>query len=167
MENLTELKQEIVQRLTQSGAFSEVDIVEAYELRCREYPITRSVIAVGVEAVELTPGGLGGYYGEREQQPLYGGGARVSLRFDLYAPQAEGSGRLHGLYESLCDILMLRGNTLHIEKMWCGDVIHEASDAALHLAARATLHTVILRGEDEDPAAIGQVRFVYRRPDEA
>lgn len=149
MKSITELKQEVLRLLEQSGAFADAKLLAAYPAARRDDPLPGPAVAVGVDGVECAPGGLGGYWGEREQRALYGNALLVTLRFDLYAPVLLGGERLHELYEALCDVLLLRPAVPGICKLWCGEITHDRQAAALRLTAKATLRAALTRQDEE------------------
>lgn len=144
-----ELKTDLVQYLQGREGFDGVRIQAAFPADKREYPLKQPVVAVGLDSVEISPGGLGGYWGEREGEALFGDGAQITVRFDLYAPAPEGGGRLHDLYEALCGALMPVAGPFGLTRLWCGEAAYDKEAAANRLVAKATLRAAVLRGEDE------------------
>lgn len=130
----------------------------AFPAARRDFPLRRPVVAVGLDSVEAAPGGFGGYWGERDGQPLAGTGARITLRFDLYA--TDGGEALPRLYEALCDHLLLRGSPFGFRRLWCGAVAYDKTADAHRMTARATLDGALLYDEQALPLAGFELRRV-------
>jgi hypothetical protein len=150
MSKLNDLKQQIADYLASCGEFAGAEVLTAYPGRERAYPLPRAVVAVGIDGVELSPVGLGGYLGESGVETLYGGNARITLRFDLYCPIKEEAGSLHTLYEGLCEALMVNRNPFGVTKLTCGEIQIDAAVSAHRVTAKATLAAAILRGKEEE-----------------
>jgi len=158
MNNLSELRQEILQRLSQSERFAGVSLAAAYPPARRTDPVSGPVLALGVDSVQCAPGGLGGYWGEREEQALYGSALEVTLRFDLYGPIPQGGEPLYRLYEALCDVLMLQRAVAGVEKLWCGELEQDKTALALHLPVKAALRAALTVPDSGSAVASVQVR---------
>jgi hypothetical protein len=150
MSKLTDLKQQIADYLAACDGFENAEVLAAYPGRERAYPLPGAAVAVGIDGVELSPAGLGGYLGEAGTEALYGGNAAVTLRFDLYAPVTEEGNRLHALFEGLCGALMVDRNPFGVTRLTCGEIQFDAAVSANRLTARGTLSAALLRGEEEE-----------------
>lgn len=133
MENLTELKNRIIDYLSALSAFEKAAVVAAHPEKPRAFPLRSPVIAVETAGVELTAAGLGGYLGG--DQALYGASALVTLRFGIYHATAEGCGLF---YERLCNAL-LDAAWLGVQKADCERSSYDAKTGAHLLPASAVL----------------------------
>lgn len=106
---------------------------------------------MGIGQIELAPGGLGGYWGASATDSLYGSGAMITVRFDLYAPLAAGGDGCHSLYEALCDRLLLRKNAFGFLRLTCGEVGFDKGASANRLTALGTLRTALMLRDESVP----------------
>lgn len=150
MESIRELRRAVALYLRGQDGLLDGEVLEAFPAAQRDFPVKKPLIAVGIEAVETAPQGLGGYWGERGEERLHGAGAVITLRFDLYCPVGVTAGGLHELYEGLCDCLLLRGSPFHVGRLWCGDTAYDKLAGALHMTARAEIRSALLTGEPVD-----------------
>lgn len=158
--NITQLKAQVVDYLTNNGSLGAVRVLGAFGAVEREFPLKRPVVAVGLDAVELAPAGLGGYWGESAADALYGSGATIALRFDLYCPPDKGADGLHGIYEALCDRLMLRGNPFGVLRLSCGEVSFDRAASVNRLTVKAVLRAAVLLRDEEAP--IGRIDVIRK-----
>jgi hypothetical protein len=147
MSKLNELKRQIAEYLTWCDGFADAEVLAAYPSRERDYPLKQAAVAVGIDGVELFPAGLGGYLGEAGAEVMYGGNAVITLRFDLYCPVREEGGRLHELYEELCETLLVDKNHFGVRALTCGEIQFDGAASANRLTARGTLSAAMVRGE--------------------
>lgn len=163
VESIGRLKEQVAEYLRRYGTLGRAEVFPAYPAAERRFPLKRPAVAVGLDAVEMEYAGLGGYWGQNGAEALYGGGALITLRFDLFCPLAEGAEELHRLYEELCDLLMLRRNPFGFQRMGCGEVVCNRSAAANTLAVRATLRSAVLLADEED--AIQRIDIIRKEED--
>lgn len=133
MENLTELKNRVIDHLSGLSAFEETAVVAAHPEKPSAFPVKAPVVAVETVGVELSSAGLGGYLGG--DSPLYGASALITLRFAIYHAAAEGCGLL---FEKLCNAL-LDAAWLGIQKIDCERGVYDSKTCAYLLPASAVL----------------------------
>lgn len=163
MKDLADLKTAVVDYLRTAEGFTGVRVLTSHPAVWRESPLRKAAVAVGVDAVEAAPGGLGGYWGNvlpgrGAEGPMSGAGAAITLRFDLYAPPDSGGDGPEALYEALCDGLMLRENPFSAQKLWCGEAAYDNRAGAWHMTAHALLRTALLRREGGAPIEAFRVK---------
>lgn len=151
MDNLTMLKERVAEHLRKLEGFPAAKILVAHPALQRELPLHRPVVAVGLEGVEVAPAGFGGYWGRRDgEDSLWGGGAAITLRLEVYCPRKEGMD-CHGIYEAVCDGLMGHG-LFGVQKVWCGRVEWDKTACANRLPVYATLSAALTHREAEPQA---------------
>lgn len=136
MNNLTELKQRLIDYLSGLAAFENAAVTASYGEKPRAFPVKSPVIAVGIGGAEHAPAGLGGYLGG--DAPSYGVSALITVRFGIYSPSAEDCG---ALYESLCAALF-EAPMFGVWKTSCGNAGYDAKSAACLLPAEAVLRAL-------------------------
>lgn len=165
MDGITQLKQAVAAALRDAGGIAGAKVLTAYPAVQREFPLRGPVVAVGVEQVALAPGGFGGYFGaEAGGAPLYGSGATVTLRFDLYCPAGAGAEGCEQLFEALCDRLVLQQAPLRLQALEAGAIAFNTASGANHMAARGQLHAALTLRDDS--AAIERFAIVTTRMEE-
>lgn len=136
MNNLTELKQRLIEYLSGLAAFEDAAVVASYGEKPRTFPVKSPVIAVGIAGAEHAPAGLGGYLGG--DAPTYGVNALVTLRFGIYCPTA---GECGELYEALCSALF-EAPMFGVTKTACGKAAYDVKSATCLLPAEAVLRAL-------------------------
>lgn len=139
MESITQLKRQVADYLRNNGSLATAKVMTSFPSAQRDFPLKKPLVAVGLEGVELTPGGFGGYWGERGEQSLYGSSAAITLRIDLYCPVSHSGDGCHDLYETICDRLMLRQNPFGALKLGCGEIGYDKLAWANRLTVLCTL----------------------------
>jgi len=150
MSTMTALKQEILAYLEGlSGPLHTARITAEYPDALRACPLKKPVVAVGLESVELTEGGFGGYYGKDPQSAdLFGRAALVTVRLDILCPTAQGGEGCHRLYEALCDALLLSRTSFGFYRLRCEDIRHDRDCMANHLRVLGSLRGAVTKGDD-------------------
>lgn len=138
MKPLTELKNQVIEYLGGLSEFENAAIVPAYPEKQRSFPLSKPIITIEAQGVQLEPAGLGGYLGG--ETPLYGAAAAVVLRFGIYAEASENCG---ALFESLCNALFDSGS-LRVLKISCDKIVYDAKMSAYLLPASAEIKTAWL-----------------------
>lgn len=151
MNDLVNIKQEMADYLRASGEFLDADICTAFPAAKQEYPLRRPTVAIGLDSVEAAPGGFGGHWGETSEGLVYGVGAKLTLRFDLYAPAAEGGNGAQLLYERLCCALMIADNPFGGQRLCAGGTTYDSRAKAFHLKAALTLSAALTHKETSLP----------------
>lgn len=136
MNNLTELKQRLIEYLSGLTALEGAAVTASYDEKPRAFPIKSPVITVGIGGVEHAPAGLGGYLGG--DAPAYGVNALVTLRFGIHAASADECGML---YETLCSALF-DASVFGVTKTSCGKTGYDVKSAACFLQAEAVLRAL-------------------------
>lgn len=144
MQDISQLKQGIVDYLKQSVHFSAVEILSAHPGLWREHPVSCATVAVGIESVALAPAGMGA---------CWGSSAMITVRLDLYTPPYTGGDGPTSLYESLCDVFMLQENPWCTEKLWCETSVYDSHIGAWHTVTRTLLRMALLRQKEGIPIA--------------
>lgn len=152
METMAALKQSVVDYLARhgaGGALQQARLVCEYPDMVRAYPLKQPVVAVGVESVALSDGGMGGYYGERGDgsASCYGKAAVVTMYFDIHCPPSQGGEGCHRLYEALCDLLLLGDCPYGFYRMHCDGIGYDKDTAANRLRATATLRGAVTKAD--------------------
>lgn len=143
MNDLVQLKQAMADYLRASGEVDGADILIALPASAQNYPLRRPTVAIGLDSVEAAPAGLGRHLGETADGRLTGTGAKITLRFDLYAPAAEGGSGVQTLYERLCCALMIADNPFGGQKLCAGETVYNGGAQAFYLRARLTLSAAL------------------------
>lgn len=157
MDSITELKYRVADYLRNNGSLAAAKVMTAFPSSQRDFPLIKPVVAVGLEGVELTPGGFGGYWGENSGESLYGSGAAITLRLDLYCPLSQSGDGCHDLYEAICDRLMLRQNPFGVLKLRCGEISYDKLACANRLTALCTLRAGLTIQDENVPIEHFQV----------
>ncbi|MCL2056712.1 MAG: hypothetical protein FWH02_05790 [Oscillospiraceae bacterium] len=105
---ISELRAQIAAELEGDIRFSGCKVQSAYPAARREFPVTRPIIAVGLDGLEMEPG-LGGFLvsGENDQ---YGAPCVLSMRFDIFTPDSVPGPDPCELLEAVLDRLAVSGN---------------------------------------------------------
>lgn len=143
MNELTTLKQEMADYLHTSGEMDGADILTAFPAAAQNYPLMRRTVVIGLDSMETAPAGFGRHLGETADGLLTGTGAKITLRFDLYAPAEESGNGVQKLYEGLCCALMIAENTFGGQMLCAGETTYDSRAQAFHLTARLTLSTAL------------------------
>lgn len=129
MNSLTALKEQVIRRLSAKAGLARCMIAASFPSG-RVHPQS-PVVAAGVEAVSLSPAGLGGF-----SEPA---ACEVTLRLDIFSPGKDGS-ELHPLCEALLSALLEESGSLGLLKAWCDPPVWEDFAASWRLTVRASLH---------------------------
>lgn len=150
MDNLTELKQGLVDYFKLVAGFPQADIRLAHPAAQRDFPLKNPVVAVGLEQVEIAPAGLGGYLGADTQgdEALWGSGADITLRLDVYCPAQDGGQGCHRIYEAICGSLLMGRSRFGVQKVWCGQLGWNKDACANLLPVFATLRAALTQREE-------------------
>ena len=153
MNPMTGLKENLAGYLRGRPGLETADILIAWPPR-RHLPLKAPAITVGLESVDLAPAGLGGYLGRGQRsEELYGSGAIITMRLDLFAPAREAeeapSGGLYALYEALCAALTKNAGSLGLTRVWCDAPGWDDSANAHRMTARASLRAAVTLPELE------------------
>lgn len=151
MESITQLKHDVAAFLENTAGFEDAGVMAAFPAAQRDFPLRCPMVVVGLDRVEAAPGGFGGYWGERGEDSLSGSGARITLRFDLYAPAEMGGDCLHRLYEALCDRLLLRTTPFGFRRLWCGEIAYDKGAVGNRMTAFAALDAALLLRDETAP----------------
>lgn len=162
MKPLTQLKEAVIRHIAAAPGLEDTAVFPAFPPSTGGRALSRAVVAVGVENIELEAVGLGAAWGGAlDAAPQQGPGARVTLRLDVYAPMPMGGDGLHNLWESLCAALLPgAGNPFGVQRVWCGDMAWDSGHRAWRLTARATLHGAWI--DKEDGPYITQITYKHR-----
>ncbi len=149
---MNELKESIAAYLRGWTGLAECDILCEYPAR-RALPLRRAALAVGLDGIDLSPAGLGNYFGaaatgdgDGSLSALYGSTAVVTLRCDVYLPGSDGAG-CHRLYEELCAALTGQSARFGLLRLWCDPIKYDADAGASRLTARAALRAAFTGSE--------------------
>ena len=130
--DLTQLKQALADLLQGAPGLGEAEVLPAFPAG-KHLPLTGPAIILGVDGMELSPAGLGGF-SPKEAGSL----AAITVRFDLFSPGKDGP-NLHLLHEALCRSLMEKGESFGLAKIWCDPLAWDDSAGSYRLSARALL----------------------------
>ncbi len=147
MADLKELKQQLVNYLSDHFSGQEVTVLGEFPPAPKPSPLPKSRIAVGFDAMAVQDAGLDGYLGEDSSQALRGRYLQITLRFDLACPVRLGGGACQGLFEDLLDALLLQHNSLGVEELTCGPVTYDKNIGGFLLCAKGRMNALISTGE--------------------
>ena len=111
-------------------------------------PLSEPAVFIGIESVELTPGGLGCFAGGSA-----GESAGVVVRFDFFSPGQSGSG-LDELYEALCAALLEQGAAFGLSRIWSERTVWDDMAGSYRRSARAQLNGRARVGTAREEAAV-------------
>ena len=129
--NFGELKQALAELVQKAPGLAEVDVLSTFPIP-KHLPLGGPCVLLGIDGLELTPGGLGGF--SREQA----GEASVTLRLDFYDPRGDGAG-LQLLYEALCAALIQGSAGFGLSRVWRDPVTWDDAAGSYRLSARCLL----------------------------
>lgn len=144
MGQIAEIKEQALSLLRGSPGFANWHLVGEFPGTARGLPVQKPTLAVGIDRVEASAGGLGGYLGEADGLSHIGAVAEVTLRFDGWIPRDSRIGGAQALFETLCEALM---EGLGAEKIWCEQSGTDDRTLSTHLVAKAALKTCLARSE--------------------
>lgn len=149
VDSVCALKATLLDYLRPLPAFRQAKLLEEFPAGAREYPLRVPTLAVGIDGVEASSGGLGGYWGEEETgaASIYGKALTLTLRFDLLCDPGKGGSACHLLWEALCAALMLEQCPLPFQRLWCGQLEYDKALSLNRLTARGTLRALLSRGD--------------------
>ena len=151
-ESIGALKQALAQYLQGVPALKQAKLLTEYPAAEREYPLKAPVVAVGLDAMEVLPGGLGGYWGEQQDlTAVYGRALELTIRFDFLCAPKQGGAACHELWEAVCTALALEQCPFAFQKLWCGQLEFDKTLSANRLTARASLRALLARSDSVLP----------------
>jgi hypothetical protein len=149
MSVFTELKSSLIGAISAHPGLGGCFVTEEYPPSRRDFPLGKPVIAVGLDAVELTDS-LGGF--------AAGGAAGViSLRFDIFTPPLGKDTSPHAVMEELWGALLSPGLGYSFTELRCEPISYDKAVEANRLTVRAKLHAMLEPSVDE--ALISDVRI--------
>lgn len=159
MSALSNIKKDVIDYLKSHSPLSGVEILEEFEPEPNKSAIESPIIFVGIEAVDLSPSGLGGYFGEQKQYSYSGGFAKVTLRFDCYSPQENSAISCHVIFEEICVKMM--GSKFGISKIYCDNISSKKAGFSNKLTAKADILICMASEEELKPVT----EFIIKRSD--
>lgn len=147
MANLQELKQRLVEYLSDSFSPSGVAVAGEFPASAKPSPLLKSRIAVGYDAMAVQSAGLDDYLGEDARETLRGRYVEITLRFTIACPVRLGGGSCQALFEGLLDALLLQSNEFGVEKLECGAVNYDKNAGGFVLCAKGKMNALISAGE--------------------
>jgi len=152
--DLTALKQALADLLKGAPGLAGAEILLAFPAG-RHLPLQGASILLGVDALELTSGGLGGLCLGQGGSP-----ASITVRLDIFAPDRSG-GDLDQLFEAVCAALAQSAARLGISRIWREHLAWDDGANSYRLSARALLQGRARAGSPrEEVRGIEEVRLV-------
>ena len=139
--DLAGLKQALAEVVQSAPGLAQVDVLPAFPVR-KHLPLAGASILLGIDGMELTPAGLGGFASEQA-----GDSASVTVRFDLYDSRGAGAD-LQLFYEALCGALIQQSAAFGLSRVWRDAITWDDAAGSYRLSARA-----LLRGRARPGAA--------------
>jgi len=130
--DLTALKQALAELLQSASGLAEAEVLPAFPAK-KHLPLQSLAILLGIDGLELTPGGLGGFCHGQDGSP-----ASITIRFDLFAP-GSGGRDLAILYEALCAALVQSSAQFGLSRIWRDPLAWDDAAGSYRLTARAIL----------------------------
>ena len=128
--DLSALKQAFAELVQSGPGLAEVDVLPAFPVG-KHLPLAGPCVLLGVDGLEIAPGGLGGFSIEQ-------GEASVTVRLDFFDPRGGGA-RLQQMYEALCSALMQAGAAFGLSRVWRDPITWDDAAGSYRLSARCLL----------------------------
>ena len=141
--NLSGLKEALGRMVALAPGLSQVEVLAALPAGSA-LPLSGPAVFIGIESLELTPGELGCFSGNRA-----GESAAVVVRFDFYSTGKSGFG-LDELYEALCAVLLEQGAAFGLSRVWSERTVWDDMAGSYRRSARAQLNGRARAGAGRD-----------------
>ena len=136
-----------------------VTVTPEFPAARRPHPLRQPVVGVGLEEVRIQQGAFSSYLGvDSDGFERFGQLAKITLRLDILCPGE--SGGCHGIFASLCSLLLLEDGPVAPDAMWCQEMEYDRVSDGLCLSARAQVQAALIR-EGQD-GTIREIEIVRR-----
>ncbi|MDR2524806.1 MAG: hypothetical protein LBC83_01215 [Oscillospiraceae bacterium] len=137
MSAISAMPEAIAQWLSARAELAGIGFLTEYPALSKAVPLRRAMVAVGVDAVELTDKFVANDDGVLERQE-YCRTADIRLRLDIHVPYAEGGARCHEIFALVLDLLSFASD-LEIPASGCGEIKSQRDTDAFVLEAWAQI----------------------------
>ena len=154
--NLSGLRAALGRMVALAPGLSQVEVLAALPVGSA-LPLSSPAVFIGVESLELTPGGMGSFSGSSAGENIV-----VVARLDFYSPGQSGGG-LDEIYEALCAALLEQGAAFGLSRIWSERTVWDDMAGSYRRTARVQLSGRARVGSGrEQPAGIEGFELAVR-----
>ncbi|WP_312643382.1 hypothetical protein [Hydrogenoanaerobacterium sp.] len=157
---INDVAHELVNLLRTAFAGEQAAIALQFSSAPHPVPLTKTMLAVGLQDAELLPCALSDFAGlDEDGNSLYGRMLEITAAIQILCPPGKEAAECQRVFGKICNSLLFVQQEYEVTRVWCGKVQFEKELGALVLPCYAKLHLTVCQQRQEQ--AIGN--YVIRR----
>ncbi|MBC8547200.1 hypothetical protein H8711_09695 [Clostridiaceae bacterium NSJ-31] len=157
--SIAQVTGDLIRVLSSALAGDGIRVAAEYPDKARPSPLSRQVVAVGIQDAEVLPCALADFAGLDEDGGVFARSLELTAALSVCCPTGDEAAGCQAVFSKLCDTLLFGGLAYEVKRVWCGKVTYDRELGALVLPCYARLRLAVQASEGVD----GALDFVIRR----
>lgn len=158
--SMAQVTSDLIRVLSTALASDGIRVAAEYPDKARPSPLSRQVVAVGIQDAEVLPCALADFAGlDEDGGGVFARSLELTAALSVCCPTGDEAAGCQAVFSKLCDALLFGGLAYEVKRVWCGKVAYDRELGALVLPCYARLWLAVQASEGGD----GALDFVIRR----